>query len=273
MKRIGFIVCVFALLFSVLCMCSCSVECVDDYVAWDFTSECGPYDCGHTSGPTELSGLHINDDCVGLDCYWFPTVCGCYSNAFTDTHMSGVGAYGDYRSCAAGCSSCVIFGFDLTLFECYGDSLGIINSSIDYRYVVDAVEGVDYRIDKVRVTVNDHTKEFSDDIFTGEEVFKFIELLNLGTASEVSFCVEYTALKELHSANLQCDFSYNNDIFTNRPYGVDKTVGNEGNDAYKYKNIQPGKHIIYANAKFKAGDLLQLKNIGNLYFTVRTYEE
>ena len=248
MKRI-LIICLFFLsAFGLLCFVSCTCNCDAELETEEKT----------------LTGCHIDNSCV--DCYWFPGACGKFPNDFSNN------AY--YVGCSP--QSCVVCGFDCTLLECYQQPSEEGND-VETRSVVTAVEGVDYRIDKITFRVDNEIVELDDGDLSIDDIQLLIELLNLKEAVAVHFYVEYTAYTELHSVDLYCDFDYNviGENLNNFRDSVHAKRGNigeyYGQDNYRSKNLKPGKHMIYATVSFNAYELLALEGFSNFSFSAYTY--
>lgn len=262
MKRILIIVSFFAVIFGAFCITSCA-----RHESKTITVE--KYNMCSGTGRTETFEGRYNS-CSGS--YRYTKMCGCYENDLQSDYFEG---------CMP--SSCVVCGCDLTLMEWYRltDDNG---TDADMRSTATAVEGRDYVINKMTVVVGDHIEEFYDVGMNWDDIsdamIKFISLINLETAADVEFYVEYTALTELHSAEFSASFVYDGgmSILNNTLKGVRAGMGNAdkeyvGQDNYKSKNIQPGKHIISATASFNMYELLALEDITNVYFSVVTYVE
>ena len=249
MKRVLIIVSFFAIIFGAFCITSCA-----KHESKTITVE--KYNMCSGTGRTEtFEGTYHS--CSGT--YRYTGMCGCYEN---DLHS-------DYFE---GCmpSSCVVCGYDLTLLEWYRltDDGG---TDADTRSTTTAVEGRDYVIDKMTIVVNDNIEEFYNVGMNWEDIrdaiMKFVALINLQSAAEVEFYVEYTALTELHSAEFSATFEYDGamGMLTNTLKNVKATKGNGskeyvGQDNYKSKNIQPGKHIISATASLNMYEVLALED-------------
>ncbi len=252
MKRLATITIFFAAILGVMFLASCNE-----------TIEVERSSCGETETVT-LSGCTVTKDCTfdgETDTYkwcWFPLALGCYES--------------DMSCSCSPTPSCVVFGIDLTLLECYGKSYAFSNGTPDEddREVITAVEGVHYTIDKTTVTVNSNMTEFDDGFSTREDLYKLLDLLRLEEAEKVQFCIEFTAITELQSASMSASFDYS--FGTNHVYGFNKKIGNDGT-TLKSKNLQPGKHVISVNVSFDAADLLTLESISDISFTAFAYED
>ena len=268
MKRILFITLFFALAFSVLCITSCNFD--NDVETQVSKQACaGPF-CYRPSGEVEtISGCHNKGNCV--DCYWYPCTFGCYSNDCTNMEY--------WSDCAV--PSFVIFGFDFTLLECYGDD-GIRGTDRERRDVRVAQEGIDYRIDSIKVVVNDdinNLKEFTSGNLGFSEIDDFlveiIALINLKEATKVEFFIEYTALVELNKAEFGVDVIYDHEMmnFSNGAYAKAGNVINIGDGNYKSQNIPEGKHFLHAVVSFDVYELLQFEGFSDMKFIAYAYEE
>lgn len=261
MKRIIVIISFFAIIFGVIILSSCNskMECVEIVVP--------RVACDSSYKPTTIRGCACYKESCAIDdspyaFYWFPFTLGCYGN---DTECS---------------RSPVILGVDLMLLECYGKGhVGDYDplSNREERKIIDAVEGVHYKIDRITLTVDNHVADFGD-ITTDEIpaiVYEFIKKFHLETAAEIQFCVEYTALTELHSIRMKSTFDYSNDL--QHTFGVNKYMGNnpldETVDALKSNNILPGKHVLVATVSLDMYEVLSLEGISELELYVKAYEE
>lgn len=258
MKRILIITSFFVLIFGLLCVTSCACDC-NETITVENTN---------TGQPETFEGCY--NSCI--DCYWYPKMCGCYENDLQNDY---------FRGCMP--SSCVVCGCDLTLLECYrkSDDKG---TDVETRQITAAAEDVNYVIDKMTVIVNGNVKEFYDvgmnwdDI--SDAILKFISLMNLETAAQVEFHIEYTALTELHSAEFEAYFEYNDvmDMLNNTLKKVSVKQGNgdksyAGESNLKSKNIQPGKHIMSVTASLNMYEVIGLKDISNAIFSAKAYVE
>ena len=263
MKRFFVIFTFFVLAFSIMVLSSCNggADCTELNTA--------RLDCRGSLVPVTTKGCscHIDScfiDDSPYDLIWYPFTLGCY----------------DSGSCS--CGSFVVLGVDFSLLECYGRGISTFEdplSNLETREVVTAVEGEHYTIDRVSITVDNQTMSFYEDVNSLDDLdafmYDFIKLLNLKTATEIQFCVEYTALTELHSVRIKSQFEYNNDL--QHTFGVNKYMGNNANDetapTLKSKNIQPGKHVIVATASLDIYEVLSLEGISDIELIVKAYEE
>lgn len=269
MKRILIITLFFVFAFSALCLVSC--DCKNDVSMTVGKQTCsGPF-CYSSSGEFEtLTGCHHQSDCI--DCYWFPCAFGCYSNDCTE--MKG------WEGCAP--PSCVVCGFDLTLLECYGDD-GAHGTDEETRHVKPAKKGVDYRIDSIKVVVNDDLetlKEFvAGDLNMSEMddfLMEIVALINLKEATKVDFYVEYTALTELNKVEFGVDIIYKGydwKNYTNGAYAEAGNIINLGQENLKSQNIPVGKHFLHATVSLNVYELLQFDGFSNIKFVAYAYEE
>lgn len=247
MKRFWIIFSVIAALFAFLCMGSCN--CDNDAELTVGTQGCSGFFCYEENGETTLEGCHYKSD--KLDCYYFPSACGCYSNEFTDMEY--------FDGCML--PSCVICGFDLTLLEWYGHTENEEELDIDSREVTAAVEVVDYRIDSFKILVEDELSEFTNGKFNMEDVILFIQGLNLSDVVDIDVYIEYTALTELQSSEFNLNFAYKHDVGNMSP-GIGVKKGNVkafyGENNYKSRNIKEGKHMIHGTVSLNAYELLNM---------------
>lgn len=266
MKRALVILSVFVGLFVFLCITGCS--CGNCDFDTDATMDVATYsclECDRSNGVETLNGCHLV--CDSLDCYWFPTACGCYENDFSEN---------PYYQCIS-CPSLVVFGCDVCMTECYGDSGASRGTDIEKRQTVLADEGVDYVIDKMTVNVDNHTYELSNGEINMEDFKTFIELINLEKAVSVDFYIEFTVLNELHSAIFSGEFVYDSYLDNGFPKGFKKGLGNidtyQGEENRKSKNIAPGKHILTAKVEMNLYELLSFEDIKNVGLTAYVYGE
>lgn len=271
MKRNLVILLICVIVFFTMCLSSCTIDlCVCGQL--DTEAELTVLNCNMCSDhPTTIKGCHFENDCI--DCYWFPFLCGCYGNDFTGNEEIGK------ASCPI--PSIVFCGFDFTLLECYGTNLEKKdhNTDIETSNVVEATEGVDYTIDRVVIRVNDEDIELGKNFSIEANIETLLSLIMLQSEVEIKYFVEYTALKELHSVELNCEFEYDSmaDFSKNFTRKVNVKAGNiqetYGEPNYKSENIKPGKHIITATASLNMYEILALEDMTNFYFRAYGYED
>ncbi len=273
MKRNLMIAAVFSAIFLMLCMagcsggdegCGCGSLTVKTYNK-DLCSCSDPVE----SGKTELSGCHFENS--SIDFYWFPTACGYFGN-----DLGGI--------------SCVACGLDFTFLEFYGDKAveNVVDpedfvSNVEERRVISAVENVDYTVDRVEIRMDEGDFEvFTDGELKLEDFLAFLKsFATVSKEVEIYATVQYTALTELHSVMYNGSFVYDGigSTFANYASGFKNINGNtvEYNSSVdtvqKSLNIQPGKHVITASVKLNVFELLELKDINNLYFAAKKYAE
>ncbi|MBE6558511.1 MAG: hypothetical protein E7661_05830 [Ruminococcaceae bacterium] len=227
---------------------------------------CDGFFCYRSSGEVEtLTGCHNKNDFI--DCYWFPCAFGCYSNDCTELSF--------WDGCAV--PSCVICGYDLTLGECYGD-YDVHGTDDDLREVKVAQEGIDYRIDSIKVVVNDDLNTLREFLagnigFSEFDIFleEVIRLINFKEATKIDYYIEYTALTELNSAEFGIDVIYKNSrehIYAKAGNALNLEQGN-----FKSYNISAGKHFMHATVSLDVYELLQFVNFSDATFVAYAYEE
>ena len=211
-------------------------------------------------------GIYCNVQCAAweewlpynkLEFSWFPGITGC------EETTSGLCSY-------------VLCGFDLILCETFE-----FDPNSEYRKAVEAVEGEDYVITNTSVAVNLGTVGdlgFSEQGWNISDIDwdKVLEAyLTGGEDVTIRYTVQYTALKELSSAELIANISYSDYYFNQTEKNqVEKYDGNYP-DRFDYKknlNIQPGEHVIFIDIQVPIYAVKYLK-IDSIDFSVMAYED
>ena len=278
MKRTLIILSFFVFLFALLCVsgCDCNSDGEGCMGCKTMTAIGGKkdkwIDCASTScfeageEEVELNGCYVNNS--WLDCFWAPSACGCYENELSMSQKDNSTFVG-----CLGTPSCVVCGFDLTLLETYTPPV-IEDLSVDKRNQVPAVKGVDYTIDRVRVTADFGDFDvFLDGTFNAEDIAIFIEKIMLyGEDATIYYTVEFTANTELHSAECGFLIEYNGYDWNNFSSKAYTTMGNSASSATHDKNIQPGKHVMRAAVELDMYEMFQLERFYGEFFNAIKYE-
>ncbi len=251
MKRFFILLSVFMLLFTFLCLASCScggctAECVEmkiDNNNFDNTCE--------WSLCTDLSGCHVNCSC--LECTWYPMYNGCASRTTCDEFCGE-----DFEL-----PTCVVCGFDLMYCVAYDGELGPKGYSAEL-----ATEGVDYEI--LDITICDETgiygelgKDLSDIDWSA-----FLDAYwNNDYTAKVRYTVKYRANKNLAGVKLEIEGKKGGLFGSENMYFSAHDGYGDTDYATMDLAVVPGEHYIYVTMSLTPLEMANMK-IENVNFRV-----
>ena len=267
MRRIAVISCVFAVLFVVICLSSCDCSCdfctcndnarmTVDVHECSSCSELCSNGCSTEAGKETLDGYHM--ECGCYDWYCFPSACGIYENAYTTPYPLA-----KTNSCMP---SCVLFGFDLCMWECYGDTQSALGSDYETRDVIDAVEGAHYTIEKKILIIDGVRYDCTDGEIDISALDPDGDKKIYGNSVQIE--IHFTALKDLCVVH---GWAYVGDDWSWSDWkGNNGGVNSYSKNCLKSLNVKQGEHVFVFGSE-QSNLYTTIENINTAYIEFKAF--